>query len=57
MWINTVCNDVELMNIISIFKSLIKFASIIVPVILVVFIIIDIALEILDWLIFQITPI
>lgn len=42
MWINTVCDDVELMNIISIFKSLINFACIIVPIILVIFLIIDV---------------
>lgn len=37
-----VCNDVDLLNILSIFKSLIRLATIIVPVILVIFVMIDI---------------
>lgn len=36
------CKDVQLLNILTIFKSLIKFCTIIVPVILVIFVIIDI---------------
>ena len=38
----TICTDVELLNILSIFKGLIQFATIVVPVILVIFVIIDI---------------
>lgn len=40
--VNDVCNDIDILNIIRIFKSLINFAMIIVPVILVIFIIIEI---------------
>lgn len=36
------CNDVELLNILSIFKSIINLAIILVPVILTIFVIIDI---------------
>lgn len=42
MSINQVCLDVQLLNIINIFKNLISFGTIIVPVILVIFIIVDI---------------
>jgi len=37
-----ICRDVQILNILTIFKSIIKFACIIVPVILVLFIIIDV---------------
>lgn len=42
MTINEICEDVELLNILTIFKSIIKLGTIIVPVILVIFIIIDV---------------
>lgn len=37
-----ICNDIQLLKIITIFRSLIKFACIVVPVILVVILIVDI---------------
>ena len=48
MSINTVCEDVQLLNIVNIFKNIINFGTIIVPVVLVVFIIIDIIKTIIN---------
>lgn len=40
--LNNVCNDVEILNILTIIKSIIEFLVILVPIILTIFVVIDI---------------
>lgn len=42
MTINEICEDIQLINILSIFKGLINFACVLIPVMLTIFIIIDV---------------